>query len=220
MEQLKARLLDVFPVFHQFSPEARSRLAADITPLHVPAGAVLFDAGYPCQAFPMLLDGVIRVAKTGKNGRELLLYRVGPGESCILTSSCLLGNAIYPARGVAESALTGLTISKAAFNHWVAHFAPFRHYIFELFAARLGNLMEIVEEVAFRKRDQRLAALLATRGDMIHATHQNLADELGSAREIVSRLLKGFQDNGWVRLGRRQIDVIDPGALKQAANGS
>ena len=218
MEQLKARLLETFPVFRQFSPEARSRLAEDIAPLRVPAGAVLFDAGYPCQAFPMLLDGVIRVAKTGETGRELLLYRVGPGESCILTSSCLLGNAIYPARGVAESALTGLTISKTAFNHWVAHFAPFRHYIFELFAARLSSLMALVEEVAFHKLDQRLAALLVAKGNRVRTTHQNLADELGSAREIVSRLLKGFQDNGWVQLGRRQIDVIDPDALKRAAN--
>jgi CRP/FNR family transcriptional regulator len=214
-EATLAQLLERFPALEGLPSSLYQRLSGEASVFSAPAGTVLFDFGSPCQAFPMLLVGAVRLVKAGANGRELKLYRVLPGESCIITSSCLLGDAAYPARGVAESDLSAVAIPKPLFTRLVEQHPPFRTYIFNLFAARLSNLMQLVEEVAFRKLDQRLAALLLAKGDIIRATHQGLADELGSVREIVSRLLKGFQDQGLVALGREQIRVLDAEALRR-----
>jgi CRP/FNR family transcriptional regulator len=165
-----------------------------------------------------LLSGSVRVIKSSANGRELQLYRVGEGESCILTSSCLLGHSNYQARGIVEQDVEMIVLPPAAFRTLMADCPPFRDYIFSLFAERLTDLMELVSAVAFQKLDQRLAALLLSRPSPLLATHQVIADELGSAREMVSRLLKGFADQGWVRLGREQIEVIDRGALNRLAS--
>lgn len=212
------RVREAFPVLGTLPSPEFDRLLDEAAPLEAPAGTVMFEAGSPCHAFPMLFKGSIRVAKAAENGRELLLYRVRPGESCILTSSCLLGNAAYSARGVAETGLSGIALSQAAFNRLVEKHTPFRDYIFGLFAARLTDLMLLVEEVAFRRLDQRLAGVLVAKGaPVVNVTHQGLADELGSAREIVSRLLKNFEEQGWVALGRQQITLADPAALRAFA---
>jgi len=182
----------------------------------VPAGTVLFDERQPCQGFPFILDGGIRVSKPAANGRELPLYRVLPGESCIITSSCLLGHVAYNARGVTEAATTLVLLPHALFDELLAQSA-FRDFIFHLFSERIADLMQLIEEVAFRKLDQRLAGLLLGKGKLLHATHQQLADELGSVREIVSRLLKGFAEQGLVKLGREQVEILDPAGLRRIA---
>ncbi len=151
--------------------------------------------------------------KAAANGRELQLYSVSPGESCILTSSCLLGQAHYRARGIVTENATIVVLPPATFKVMVDSHEPFRNHIFALFSERLSDLLQLVSAVAFPKLDQRLATLLLSKASPIRTTHQALADELGSVREIVSRLLKHFAEQGWVKLGREQIDVIDPPAL-------
>jgi CRP/FNR family transcriptional regulator len=141
---------------------------------------------------------------------------VTPGETCIITSSCLLGNTPYNARGVAEGEVSLLLLPESDFGR-LLQFASFRDFVFRLFAERMADLMELVEEVAFRKLDQRLAALLLGKGHVLHVTHQQLADELGSVREIVSRLLKGFAIQGLVSLAREQIEILDPARLRRIA---
>ena len=214
---IKDQLLALFPALRDISAGLWQRLDLEAAYIKAPAGTVLFESSTPCQAFPMLLSGSVRVAKAGANGRELQLYRVTPGESCIITSSCLLGNAAYPARGVAESELTAVVVPRALFSQLIEQHPPFRAYIFNLFGERLADLMQLVEEVAFRKLDQRLAALLLAKGETVNATHQSLADELGSVREIISRLLKSFQDQGLVTLRREQIQVLNAQALRGVA---
>lgn len=216
-DAIRDQLMALFPTLRDASAALQARLDLEAAYIEAPAGTVLFESSTPCQAFPMLLSGAVRVAKAGANGRELLLYRISPGESCIITSSCLLGNAAYPARGVAESGLTAVVVPRALFSQLIEQHPPFRAYIFSLFGARLANLMQLVEEVAFRKLDQRLAALLLAKGATVHATHQGLADELGSVREIISRLLKSFQDQGLVALRREQIQILDSPALRGIA---
>ncbi len=179
-----------------------------------PAGAMIFDEHQPCQGFPFILAGCIRVTKAAANGRELPLYRVLPGESCIITSSCLLGHADYNARGIAEAETTLALLPRALFDELLAQ-SCFRDFVFRLFSERIADLMQLVTEVAFHKLDQRLANLLLGRGRRVRATHQQLADELGSVREMVSRLLKGFADQGLVSLSREQIEILDPAGLRQ-----
>ena len=187
--------------------------------MHLPAGSVVFDEEQACQGFPLLLSGSVRVIKASPNGRELQLYRVGPGESCILTSSCLLGHDHYHARGVVEQDAELVLLPPAAFRKLVSSSEPFRNYVFDLFSDRLTDLMQLVSAVAFQKLDQRLAALLAGKSGTLHATHQALADELGSVREIVSRLLKQFEEQGWVRLGREKVEIFDAEALRRYSGG-
>jgi CRP/FNR family transcriptional regulator len=189
------------------------RLIAEGQLLHVPAGANLYDAKQPCRGFPLILEGAVRVVMNAPNGREILLYRVDPGQGCIMSGGCLLGHSDYAARGVAEEDVTLLSIPPADFQALLLEHEPFRQFVFGMYGERLAEVMTLVEEVAFRRLDERLAQLLIHRGPVIEATHQALADELGSVREIVSRLLRSFESRGWVKLERERITVTDPRGL-------
>lgn len=186
--------------------------------ISLPAGTTVFDENQACQGFPLILSGSLRVIKASANGRELQLYRVIPGESCILTSSCLLGHTRYQARGICEHDVEMVLLPASAFHALLESQSSFRSYVFHLFSDRLTDLMQLVSAVAFQKLDQRLAALLITKESPIHATHQALADELGSAREMVSRLLKGFADQGWLVLGREHIEILNRTELNRLAS--
>lgn len=211
-----AALAELYPALRSLPPRLQERLAAEAQAMEVAAGTVLFDEHQPCQGLPLVLAGSIRVLKRAANGRELLLYKVLPGESCIITSSCLLGHADYNARGVAEGTTRLVLLPRPLFDALLM--APdFRNFVFGLFAERIAELMQLVEEVAFRKLDQRLANLLLGKGRNLNVTHQQLADELGSVREMVSRLLKGFAEQGLVRLGRERIEILDPAGLRSIA---
>ena len=215
----REKVLNLYPALRSLPAE---RLAALLPPqaiMHLPAGAQVFAENQPCQGFPLLLEGSVKVIKLAASGRELMLYRVVPGGSCIISSSCLLGHTEYNARGIAETPLTLAALPVGAFAALMVEHTPFRDFVFHLFADRIGELMQLVEEVAFARLDQRLAKLLLARNEtVLGVTHQQLADELGSVREIVSRLLKGFAEQGLVTLGREQITITDrPGLQKLAA---
>jgi CRP/FNR family transcriptional regulator len=214
------RLSACYPILDRLSASARTHVLQRAQWMRVPPGAMLFDDRQACEGFPFVIEGSVRVSKCAPNGRELPLYRVTPGETCIISSSCLLGHEDYNARGVTETETLLMMLPKAVFDEMMDE-RPFRDFIFHLFAERIADLMQLIEEVAFRKLDQRLAALLLGKGRMLHVTHQQLADELGSVREIVSRLLKNFADQGLVRLSREQVEILDPAGLRRlAAEGS
>lgn len=182
----------------------------------VPAGTSLFDEGAPCRGFPLVLSGEVRVARGSAQGRALELYRVVPGEVCVVSASCLFGGRAMQAHGVATGPTQLVLVDPDGFDRWCAH-APFRRFVFGVFAERLADLMALVEAVAFQRLDQRLADALLRHGAVIHRTHQALADELGTVREIVTRLLRRFERAGWLRLGRERIDVLDPAALRSVS---
>jgi CRP/FNR family transcriptional regulator len=203
------------PVERLHDGDEASGLAA---PLCVPAGTVLFEESAPCAGFPLVLSGEVRVARGTPGGRSLELYRVGPGEICVVSVSALVGHAALPAHGVAAKASELVLLSAATFEAWMAH-APFRQHVFGLLSERLVEVIGLAEAVAFQRLDQRLAAALLGHGAVLRATHQALADELGTVREIVSRLLRRFERAGWLALGRERIEVRDAEALRRLANG-
>jgi CRP/FNR family transcriptional regulator len=203
----------LFPALADLPAALVDEVARQMLRLEAPAGTLLFDAGQACQALPLVLSGRIKVSKRAESGREIRLYGVAPGELCIVTVSCLLGSQPYPATGIAETAISAVALPRPLVLRLIAAHPPFQEMTFRLFSERLTGLMQLVEEVAFRKLDQRLAAWLVQRGPQIAASHQAVADELGSVREIVSRLLKQFEEEGCVRLGRGRIEVLDPAAL-------
>ncbi|MBN8449934.1 MAG: Crp/Fnr family transcriptional regulator [Candidatus Accumulibacter sp.] len=207
----------LYPALRSLPTEQLAAICPATALLKLPAGAQVFTEKQNCLGFPLILAGTIKVVKNTATGRELLLYRVEPGGSCIITSSCLLAHSAYSARGIAETPLSLLLLPVPLFEKLIAENCLFRDFVFHLFGDRIAELLQLVEEVAFQRLDQRLAKLLLAKGEAIHATHQTLAEELGSVREIVSRLLKGFAAQGVVALGREQISVIDREKLKQLA---
>lgn len=203
-----ANLVMFFPAVRALPQERVERLANDVSLLSAGAGTALFDVGSPCEGFAMLTRGTIRVFRRVQPQRTLVLYRVEPGACCVLSASCLLSGASYPAAGVAQSDVAGAWIPKPVFLDLVDESPPFRSFIFQSFASRFVEMMTLVEEAGFRRLDQRLAALLLGRGPVIEITHQALAEEIGTAREVVSRVLEEFELRGLVRLGRKSIEVV------------
>ncbi len=216
---LTRELRTLYPALATLPEPELARILEHASVVSVPAGTPLFGEGSVCKQFPLVLEGSIRVAKVG-DGRELQLYRVTPGESCVLTSSCLVGGRDYPANGVVESDARLVVLPRDVFDDLMASHPPFRQYVFGLFAERLTDLMGLVEAVAFHKLDRRIASALLGRGRVVEMTHQQLADEVGSVREIVTRVLRSFADQGLVRLGRGSIEVLDAAGLRKVAEGA
>jgi CRP/FNR family transcriptional regulator, anaerobic regulatory protein len=206
-----------YPILRELSTGTLEALMASATFMRVPAGAMMFDEGQPCMGFALLLTGCARVVKPAPNGRELHLYDVHPGDNCILTSACLLGKSTYQARCSVLQAAELVVLPPATFRLLFTTSEAFREHLFSRFSEQVTDLLQLVASVAFQKLEQRLAAWLAARPSPIRVTHQALADDLGSVREIISRLLKEFAEQGWVRLGREQIEVLDVQALRNAA---
>lgn len=199
--------------------EARRALEA-LKPMHVPARATLFRPGDAAQSFVILLSGRIGVYLTGRNGRELLLYSVTPGETCVQTTLGVLGGAPYTGEAVAESDLVAVMVPPAVFERLMASSPAFRAFVFKAFADRLGDLMFVLEQVAFVKVEQRLAHALLERADdegRVTLKHQELAVVIGTAREVVSRRLEALASKGVVASERGQIRIIERGELARMA---
>ena len=209
-------LLDAYPVvagllhrLGQAAPDA----------LQVGAGAVLFSENTPCQGFPLVLDGEVRVSRSSSDGRSLELYRVTPGELCLVSSACLFNAAPLSAHGVATRPTTLMLIPPATFTQWLDDPA-FRALVLSLFAARMADLTALVDAVAFHRLDERLAGALLGHGPELALTHQALADELGTVREMVTRVLRRFEREGWVALSRERIRILNSAALRERAGGA
>ena len=207
----------LYPAIAQVQPSLADVHPA-IAPVSVPAGTVLFTENTPCQGFPLVLDGEIKVSRSSGDGRSLELYRVVPGELCLVSSACLFRVQPLSAHGVTTRASTLLLISPDVFNRWLETPA-FRNEVLGLFAERMADLTGLIDAVAFQRLDQRLAAALLGRGPNLALTHQALADELGTVREIISRLLRRFEREGWLELARERIHILDSAALRAVAAG-
>lgn len=211
-------LTALYPALAGFAAEQLDAGLQQAAWLDAPAGTPLFEEQAPCRGFPLVLRGEVRVARGSSQGRSLELYRVGPGELCVVSASCLFGDQPLSAHGEAAVASRLAVLPPAVFEAWCTH-APFRRFVFGVFADRLADLMALAEAVAFQRLDQRLAAALLGHGEVLQTTHQALADELGTVREIVTRLLRRFERAGWLALGRERIVLHDAGALRRLAAG-
>lgn len=187
-------------------------------PITLPPETIIFRQGDSCKNYILVKSGRVKVFTRAENGREILLYRVEQGESCTLTTSCLLADNNYPAEGVAETEVQALVISVDAFNNALNQSATFRQFVFDAYGRRIRDIITLVEEVSFGRLDLRLAKLLSQREveqNKLIITHQALATELGTAREVVSRQLKEFERHGWLKLSRGEIEILSPEALKK-----
>src|SRR3989339_1345372 len=207
-----ARLTDLSPSLAQVQP-APVTPESGLQPFEVPTNTVLFSENTPCQGFPLVLHGEIKVSRNSGDGRSLELYRVVPGELCLVSSACLFRAQPLTAFGITTKASTLLLIKPDVFTRWLETPA-FRNDVLGLFAERMGDLTSLIDAVAFQRLERRLAAALLGRGKQLNVTHQTLADELGTVREMVTRLLRRFEREGWVSLGREQIQIVNGAALR------
>jgi CRP/FNR family transcriptional regulator len=196
----------------------RETVAARAGRLSAPDGHTLFSPGEACRGFVVVLSGSVRVEHTGPSGRTVKLYRVGPGETCVVTTACLMTEGQYPAWGIAEGAVEALALPPGSFATLMRESEAFRAMALGVFATRLTELVEVIDELLLHRVDLRLAAWLAAHAPAVQATHQVVASELGSAREVVSRILKDFERRGWVGLARGEIAVRDAAALQRFAD--
>jgi CRP/FNR family transcriptional regulator len=183
----------------------------------IPAGRDVFIEGDQVDAIALLISGIVRVYKIGETGREITLYRFGNGESCILTANAILSQKNFPAVATVEKEAEAVMIPADTFRDWVRRYDLWREFVFELLSQRLSAVMAIIEEVAFRRMDVRVASLLTERGltsNLIHMTHQEIAAELGSSREVISRILEDFSAQGIVEVSRGSIKILDRETLR------
>jgi CRP/FNR family transcriptional regulator, anaerobic regulatory protein len=188
----------------------------------IPAGNDVFNEGDSVDAIALLISGVVRVYKIGETGREITLYRFGLGQSCILTANAILSRQSFPAIATVEQDAEAVMIPAVTFREWVGRFELWRDFVYDLLSQRLVSMMAIVDEVAFRRMDSRVAALLLERAagrasSQIRITHQEIAAELGSSREVISRILEDFAAQGAVRPGRGSLEILDRKLLEHRA---
>jgi len=218
-EEAMQQLRNAMPSLAGMPPALEQEVAHNLRLMKVPAGTSVFSERDPCNGFPIVLSGRVRVSKALESGRELSLYEVTPGESCVISTSCMLGSAPYGARGECATDAEIALIPRNTFDRLIAEHRPFREEVLQVFADRILQLMELVESIGFQRLDRRLAAALLGKGAKVSASHQEIAEQLGVSRESVSRLLKQFEQGGCVHLGRGAIEIADPAALRRIAAG-
>ena len=211
--------LQSFPPLLALETNARDILSKSARMVEAPIGTIGYREGGACGAYVMRLAGQSRVYKMSAGGREILLYRVNAGETCVITTTCLLGNSNYPASTIVEEAIRDVIIPSSAFNQLMIDSKVFRTFVMTNYGALITDLIMLLDEVAFHSLDARLAKLLIDTGNVtISRTHQLMADELGTAREVVSRQLKCFEQKGWVQLGRGHVEISNRANLEKLAN--
>ncbi|MCB0071632.1 MAG: Crp/Fnr family transcriptional regulator [Caldilineaceae bacterium] len=208
------------PVLANASPALRADFDRYAQVHHIPAGAPIAWEGDACDQLAIVLAGTVRVYKVGESGREITLYRIEETESCVLTASCILSRTQFPALAVAETDVEAVLIPAYVLRDWVARYEPWRDYVFDMMSQRLADVIATVEEVAFRRMDARIAEFLAGLGEngaTIPITHQEIASELGTAREVVSRILKDLERGGLIALSRGAVTLLDGDGLNARA---
>ncbi len=215
-----AELETHFPFLQNADALIRQQAQAQTSRMELPAETHICWEGDTCQHLALVVNGTVRVYKIGETGREITLYRLERNESCVLTASCILSQRPFPALAITETQVQAILIPAPVLRQWVAQFDGWRSYIFDLMAHRLATVITTVEEVAFGRLDARLARFLVEAGTVsstLHLTHQEIASELGTAREVVSRILKDFEKEGLLGLARGQIELLNRNGLHHKA---
>ena len=217
------RFLEVFGFLFPKSEWPTFKRQAILDSVHLremESGATLLREGQVCSSVPFVIAGAIRVFKTSESGREITLYRIEAGQSCIISSSCGRGLSSFPATVVTEEATLAAFIPIDIVRRLFAEGPAFRDYILEQYSQRMAEVMELVEEIAFKRVDERLAQWLIERSSAIEpgsaeqalgivaATHQELADHVGTSREVVSRILKDWEQRKMLEIGRGSVRLL------------
>lgn len=201
-----------FDGLRALEPKVAQYLTTQSKLVTLPAKTTIFGHGQSPENMLLLLDGTVRVQQTSENGHEIVLYRINAGESCVLTTACLLSHETYSAEGISETKVNAVTIPRVAFDTLVGTSLVFRSFVFSAFSKRITELFTMIDEVAFQRIDVRLAQKLIALADpegTVTTTHQMLSVELGTAREVISRQLQEFNRRGWIVQSRGKITILE-----------
>ncbi|MGI3165421.1 Crp/Fnr family transcriptional regulator [Pseudooceanicola sp. 200-1SW] len=215
--------IENFEGLNRLPPELKAELVGGSKIVEMPAGAQVFAPGQSADNLLLLLKGTVRVQQKSETGREVFLYRVHAGDSCVLTTACMLAFEDYAADGIAETDIRAVAIPRRTFDDLVARSPIFRSFVFKAYSRRLTDLFTLIDDIVFQRMDVRLAARLLELADaegVVHATHQMLGNELGTAREVISRTLAEFQRRGWVELARGEVRLTGRAGLERLARSS
>ncbi len=215
---MDASWIDRFKGLSQLPADIRSQLESGSQIVNVPTGTQVFSPGQTADNLLLLLDGTIRVQQKSDTGREVFLYRVHAGESCVLTTACMLAFEDYSADGIAETDVSAVAIPRETFDDLVARSEVFRNFVFAAYSRRITDLFTLIDDIVFQRMDVRLAARLLELSDqnnIVRATHAVLGTELGTAREVISRILSEFHRRGWIEQSRGEVHLINRDGLEQ-----
>ena len=218
-EQFK-RISQSLPLLQHADLQLSRKFQAEAFFARIPAGKDVFVEGDQADAIALLISGIVRVYKIGETGREITLYRFGNGESCILTANAILSRKSFPAIATVEREAEAVMIPADVFRDWVKHYDPWREFVFDLLSERLSTVMAVVDEIVFQRMDRRVASLLLSKSKTEHPiriTHQEIAAELGSSREVISRILEDFSQRDIIQPGRGTIEILDVEELTSRA---
>ena len=216
-----AQWVERFPGLSRLDASTKRLLMTRSTIVTVPKDTTLFGPGNSPENMLFLLDGTVRVQQVSDTGHEIVLYRIEAGQSCVLTTACLLTYDAYSAEGITETAVEAAAIPRGVFDDLVAGSKPFRDFVFAAFSKRITDLFLMIDEVAFQRLDVRLADKLIKLShdtDTVATTHQKLSVELGTAREVISRQLQEFQRRGWIAQARGSVSLLDRVQLEKLAD--
>jgi CRP/FNR family transcriptional regulator len=212
------RFFQTFPFLLDADEEIKDKVLEHLIVTTIQKGNIIFNEGDECKQMAFILSGSVRVYKTAESGREITLYRLRDGDSCILTASCIFSHSNFPAIAVVEEDVEAAFVPSHIFRTWINSYEIWRNYTFSLLAQRFSEIMAVLEEVAFRRLDIRIAKLIlklsANKQDDLKIKHQDIAMELGSSREVVSRILEQFAIENILVLKRGSIIVQDIDKLK------
>lgn len=215
--------IEQFSGLQELPTAVQDRLLAESKIVKLKEGEVVFGPGQVPENLLLLLEGTIRVQHLSAEGREIVVFRVSGGDSCIMTTACLLAYEDYAAEGLAETDLEAVAIPRAIFEELVSSSKDFRKFMFQAYSKRIADLFLTIEEIAFQRMDVRLAQRLLEldRGShVVKATYAQLAAELGTAREVITRQLREFQRRSWVKIGRGSLELTDIDGLSSLSDAA
>ena len=210
------RLVARFPFLQTLASDEYACFTRSLMFPVLEAGQTAYALEEACPNYLMCIEGRTRIFKTSEGGREMLIYNVEPGGTCVLTTQCLLSRTNFPAESIAETRTSLAAIPADSFYRFMDEMPTFRSFVMSDYTKLLGTMFAFVDALAFQTLEQRLARrLLVEAGEtlLVEKTHQQLASDIGSVREIVSRRLGDWERNGWVRNARGQIRILDRAAL-------
>jgi CRP/FNR family transcriptional regulator, anaerobic regulatory protein len=212
-EELETTLRHVFPDIYE--AEARAAIIASAHVVELKAGDIWIDIGGYIKHIPLVLGGMLKLLREDGSGNEILLYFVGPGETCAMSLTCCMSDARSTIRVIAEEDTVLLAVPVRFMDEWTERFRSWKSFVMLTYQRRFEELLRTIDGVAFQKLDVRILSLLRERvanqgSAVVQITHQELANELNSSREVISRLLKGMENDRLLKLGRQRIEVLAP----------
>jgi CRP/FNR family transcriptional regulator len=218
--ELREKVFNLFPFLGKAVHDVQAELFEHGNLAELQAGQFICLEGNKCSGIPLVLEGRARVYKLGESGREITLYRVEPGDSCILTASCIMSGVEFPAFVATETVVEAIVIPSAILHRWVNQYEVWSKFLWGMLSSRFAEVISLVEEVAFQRVDKRAAEYLlhlAGADGKIKKTHQEIAADIGTSREVISRILKEFEHKGMIKLSRGEIHAENLNELRQAA---